>query len=72
MLGLIFILVIGMSIVGVFAITINDEIAIIPLMIALAMAIFLGMQIEKYKQSEAEKYEQIYKEQNQKISGENE
>lgn len=72
MLGLIFLLTIVTCIIGAIAITIDDDSAIFLMITSLAIAIFLGMQIEKYKQSEAEKYEQIYKEQNQKISGENE
>lgn len=62
MLALIIFLVIVISLLGTAAITINDDTSIFWMIAALAVAIFLGIQVEKYKQSEAEKYEQIYKE----------
>lgn len=63
MLALIIFLVIVISLLGTIAITINDETSIFWLIAALAIAVFLGMQIEKYKQLEAEKYEQIFEKQ---------
>lgn len=62
MLALIIFLVIVMSLLGTIAITINDDTSIFWMIAALAIAVFLGIQVEKYKQLEAEKYEQIYKE----------
>lgn len=62
MLVLIIFLVITISLLGTAAITINDDTSIFWMIVALAVAVFLGIQVEKYKQSEAEKYEQIYKE----------
>lgn len=59
MLGLIFILTIGMCIMGVIAITTNDDTSIFWMIIALAIAVFLGMQIEQYKQFEKERLEQL-------------
>lgn len=59
MLGLIFILTIGMCIMGVIAITTNDDTSIFWMIIALAIAVFLGMQIGQYKQFEKEQLEQL-------------